>query len=43
MLLRAGERGLLFFDAATRQVAMIRWDGVTEVVTKESLSTVSKP
>jgi hypothetical protein len=42
-LLRAGERGLLFFDAATRQVTMIRWDGVTEVVTKKSLSTVSKP
>jgi hypothetical protein len=42
-LLRAGERGLLFFDAATRQVTMIRWDGVTEVVTKKSLSTVGKP
>jgi hypothetical protein len=43
VLLRAGERGILFFDAATRQVTMIRWDGVTEVVTKKSLSAASKP
>ena len=43
VLLRAGERGLLFFDAATRQVTMIRWDGVTEVVTKKGLPTVRDP
>jgi hypothetical protein len=36
VLLKAGELGLLFFDAATRQVTMIRWDGVTEVVTKKA-------
>jgi hypothetical protein len=43
VLLRAGERGLLFFDSATRQVTMIRWDGVAEVVTKKSLSPLTKP
>jgi len=43
VLLRAGDRGLLFLDAATRRVTMIRWDGVIEVVTKEGLSTGSKP
>jgi hypothetical protein len=43
VLIRAGERGLLFKNTSTGQLGLIRWDSVKEVVTKESLPKDRKP
>ena len=34
-LIRAGERGLLFFFATTNPVGVVRWDSVQQITTKE--------
>jgi len=39
VLIRAGERGLLFQNAATRQVSFIPWDDVVQIATNDSAPT----
>jgi hypothetical protein len=30
-LIRAGDRGLLFLDSATKQIGLVRWDGIKRI------------